>query len=241
MEYLETALSELLDSLEAANSESEFYAAAERLARRSGFRWFAYFANAGANRKALSSYPRSWVRRYLDKSYEHLDPVIAKAQSTHKYFLWDSRATSVNAKAQRRFFDEAAEFGIRWGITLPIRSGQGRFAALTLAAESADAFSALSEIGSIELLQIAALYYHAHAHAKLQFGRVRTVDKLLTEREGQCLWWSAQGKTTYEIATILGISKRTVVFHLENARSKLQVSNITQAVAQALLRRLIGP
>ncbi|MFV1050359.1 LuxR C-terminal-related transcriptional regulator, partial [Klebsiella pneumoniae] len=35
--------------------------------------------------------------------------------------------------------------------------------------------------------------------------------------------WSARGKTSGEIATILGLSKRTVDFHIDNARQKLGV------------------
>jgi LuxR family transcriptional activator of conjugal transfer of Ti plasmids len=38
---------------------------------------------------------------------------------------------------------------------------------------------------------------------------------------------------------ILGITTRTVVFHLENARSKLSASTVTQAVAEAAQRGLI--
>jgi DNA-binding NarL/FixJ family response regulator len=63
----------------------------------------------------------------------------------------------------------------------------------------------------------------------------------LNERELECLTWSARGKTSPEIATILGLSKRTVNFHIENACRKLNVSTRTEAVARAASGRLIDP
>jgi LuxR family transcriptional activator of conjugal transfer of Ti plasmids len=61
----------------------------------------------------------------------------------------------------------------------------------------------------------------------------------LSQREVQCLAWAARGKTMVETAEIMGLTPRTVTFHLENARAKLEASNITQAVAMALRRSLI--
>jgi DNA-binding response OmpR family regulator len=43
----------------------------------------------------------------------------------------------------------------------------------------------------------------------------------LREREVETLTWAARGKTFEEIGTILSLSKRTVEFHLDNARRKL--------------------
>jgi DNA-binding NarL/FixJ family response regulator len=63
----------------------------------------------------------------------------------------------------------------------------------------------------------------------------------LNDRELECLTWSARGKTSPEIATILDISKRTVNFHIENACRKLNVSTRTEAVVKATSGRLIDP
>ena len=61
----------------------------------------------------------------------------------------------------------------------------------------------------------------------------------LNAREPEVLTWSARGKTSDEIASILGLSKRTVDFHFDNARTKLNVSTRTQAVVKAMAGRLI--
>jgi DNA-binding response OmpR family regulator len=44
---------------------------------------------------------------------------------------------------------------------------------------------------------------------------------VLNDREIETLTWVARGKTSAQIAKIIGLSKRTVDFHLDNARVKL--------------------
>jgi DNA-binding response OmpR family regulator len=61
----------------------------------------------------------------------------------------------------------------------------------------------------------------------------------LREREVEALTWAARGKTFWEIGEILGLSKRTVEFHLENARRKLGVATRTQALIKAAAGHLI--
>jgi DNA-binding response OmpR family regulator len=64
---------------------------------------------------------------------------------------------------------------------------------------------------------------------------------LLREREVETLTWAARGKTFEEIGTILSLSRRTVEFHLDNARRKLGVATRTQALVKAATERLILP
>ena len=63
----------------------------------------------------------------------------------------------------------------------------------------------------------------------------------LGERERETLTWAARGKTFAEIGQILGLSRRTVEFHLDNARRKLGVSTRTQALVKAAIGQLIEP
>jgi DNA-binding response OmpR family regulator len=63
----------------------------------------------------------------------------------------------------------------------------------------------------------------------------------LVRREVETLTWAARGKTSAEIAQILGLSKRTVDFHIDNARNKLGVATRTQAATKAASGRLIEP
>ena len=56
----------------------------------------------------------------------------------------------------------------------------------------------------------------------------------LTKRELECLEWCAEGKSYWETAVILGISERTVSFHMEAMRAKLGAGSNAHAVAMAL-------
>ena len=63
----------------------------------------------------------------------------------------------------------------------------------------------------------------------------------LGKRQVEALTWVARGKTSEEIARILGVSKPTVEFHVNNARVKLGVATRSEAVAKAIAGRLIEP
>jgi DNA-binding CsgD family transcriptional regulator len=65
-------------------------------------------------------------------------------------------------------------------------------------------------------------------------------EKKLSEREAACLQWAAAGKTSRETALILGVSERTVNFHVQNACRKLHARNRRAAVAMALTCGLLA-
>ena len=69
--------------------------------------------------------------------------------------------------------------------------------------------------------------------AAVTFAADHVVDgAALSPRQFECLEWAARGKSAWEIGRILGISRRTVAFHLDNARAKLGVRTVYQAVAR---------
>lgn len=63
----------------------------------------------------------------------------------------------------------------------------------------------------------------------------------LNDREVEVLTWVARGKTSLEIAQILGLTKRTVDFHTDNARTKLNAKTRTEAAIKAASGRIIEP
>ena len=63
----------------------------------------------------------------------------------------------------------------------------------------------------------------------------------LNDREVEVLTWVARGKTSVEIGQIVGLTKRTIDFHIDNARAKLGASTRTEAVIKATTGRLIEP
>lgn len=59
---------------------------------------------------------------------------------------------------------------------------------------------------------------------------------LLSPRQTLCLQWAAAGKTSWETARIVGITERTVNFHLQAACARLGVNRRSAAVATAQAR-----
>jgi DNA-binding CsgD family transcriptional regulator len=78
-----------------------------------------------------------------------------------------------------------------------------------------------------------------HQHILRIYGHDTESDMLVSARELDCLKWVAEGKTAWEASVILGISERTVRFHLNSAREKMRCATTTQAVAKAVAQRLI--
>lgn len=63
--------------------------------------------------------------------------------------------------------------------------------------------------------------------------------QILSERERECLLWVSVGKTAWETAVILGLSRRTIEFHLKNAVRKLGASNKVHATTTAIRNGLL--
>ena len=58
-------------------------------------------------------------------------------------------------------------------------------------------------------------------------------------REREVMRWTAAGKTAYEVGRILGITTRTVNFHVASVLEKLNVPNKTQAAVKATVLDLM--
>jgi DNA-binding CsgD family transcriptional regulator len=79
-----------------------------------------------------------------------------------------------------------------------------------------------------------------HLYTLYLFARLSLLDRprgpavTLAPRELDCLRWSAAGKTSGEIAAILGVSENTVNSYLAAAAQKMNAVNRVQTVAQAI-------
>ena len=63
--------------------------------------------------------------------------------------------------------------------------------------------------------------------------------RTLTARQRESLEWVADGKTTQDVALLMGVSAAMVEKHLRLARDALSVDTTAQAVAKAALMNLI--
>ncbi|MGV5212232.1 LuxR C-terminal-related transcriptional regulator, partial [Pseudomonas aeruginosa] len=71
------------------------------------------------------------------------------------------------------------------------------------------------------------------------YGAVTSNPVCLSHREREILQWTADGKSSGEIAIILSISESTVNFHHKNIQKKFDAPNKTLAAAYAAALGLI--
>ncbi len=238
-------LQDFIDQLHAADSVPEFKGAMTTAAEALGLPRFGYL---GISKRAmlsplvhLTTFPGAWEHRYLGQAYQRIDPVVSRAFSDHAPFCWGTEDMLRGlSKNQLQVFDEASEFGLRCGFAVPIHDDMGRMSVVVFASsEKPTAFQKDLRLHE-DLLHLMAIHFHVHARQKLGFG-VSSAWPRLSPRETQCLQWAAHGKTRWEISRILGLSPRTIAFHIDNARAKLDAASTTEAVAKAVQAHLINP
>ena len=61
----------------------------------------------------------------------------------------------------------------------------------------------------------------------------------LSNRERDCLRWTAEGKSSWDIGMILNISDNTVKNHIRNVLEKLQLHSRMEAVMYAMKEKLL--
>lgn len=182
--------------------------------------------------KLISTYPKRWTNHYLTSAYDRIDPVIDQARRAAEPFKWGRESWSKDLlEPQVQMLEEALHFGIRAGFTIPIHDSLNGVAAVTYVADQNPQMFDKNISRHLSLLHLLAILFHERA--RLVFLPNRCIGGvLLSPREYECLEWSARGKSAWEVGCILGISRRTAAFHLDNARRKLDVRTLSQAVAK---------
>lgn len=124
-------------------------------------------------------------------------------------------------------------------LRITLATYHGEAAALVIKAdEGADDWQARQKTIAREFLALGQ-YFHQHMLRIFGCGSEKAI--IVSAREIDCLKWMAAGKTAWEVSAILGISERTVRFHLNAAREKLECTTTTQAVAKAVSQQLFVP
>ena len=122
-------------------------------------------------------------------------------------------------------------------LTFRLRSRFGEIAIFGITTETNEPEWEKIRQSLLQDIRVLANYFHGHV-LRIN-GHNSDSDILMSARELDCLKWTAAGKTAWEASVILGISERTVRFHLNAAREKLECATTTQAVAKAIVNQLI--
>jgi len=187
---------------------------------------------------AITTYPREWQRRYFVKQYFLIDPIVRHAGTSSSNFDW--KDIKRDNQAINDFFSDAVHHNIgRNGFSVVVRNRKNTCAIVSFTNDMPGADWEAFKAANMDRLHHASALIDSAA-----IGGAKLPDQLdvnLSLREEQCLMWAARGKTYEEIAEITNLSFYSVRSHLDGARHKLRGSNLTHAVAIALVLGVIPP
>lgn len=177
------------------------------------------------------SFPSEWIDLYVRKKYCMVDPIFKRALSQFGTQYWDDTYREI--APPKDFLSDAKRFGLRKGYTGALKEHRSNSAS----------FFSLSG-SSIERnkrtgLVLDIIAPHLDQSIRRFFNHQREHSPCLSIRERDVLSWTGQGKSSWDTSVILGISERTVNFHVHNVMQKLGAVSRSQAVAIALHQGLI--
>jgi len=207
-----------------------------RLAKDAGCEQYAYIELGGEGERICSNYHPEWQLRCAAKGYYRIDPALAEATRTMQPVTWSHAQTARHNPEVHQYFQEACEYGVVSGISLPIRGGFGTKAVLTLASGHDHPRPIAVRDASFAATAVTMVYVRLH---NLDWPEVTNTESPLSPRELHCLGWASMGKTKAEIARVLDLSVSTVRCYLDNARRKLGASNMPHAIRLAASRNLL--
>lgn len=184
---------------------------------------------------ATRNYPRGWDRLWWDRFSTH-DPYFHACFEGNLTIDWaEVQRRNGLTTIQRDCWHYLADQQLSKGLTIPIHLPRGQFAFVSAVVDvSSDEEWERIKRGSADALFLVA--HHFHSFVARRFGSPFPAQNeiVLTGRELECLGWVARGKTSAEIAAIIGRSDETVRIHIKNAMRKLGVSTRAQAVISAV-------
>lgn len=185
----------------------------------------------------FSNCPAGWVEQYHNDNLLSRDPIVYISMRQTLPIFWEKSLSSMPSlpAGGMEVMDMATSFGIRNGISFPLRGPSGEIG--TMSFITSDAGSGLI-LESSAVLRLMSDYIFESA---IRLVRQRTPSIMLTDRERDCLFWVGEGKTQEEIAAILGITPRTVAYHIQQSVAKTGSSNRDQALLKCSIKGLLVP
>jgi len=231
---------EFVKLVDAAQSPAEVAAVVLKSAAPYGFeRVFAgtmpSFGDNAAQQRShliLDHWPQNWIARYLSRGYLSVDPTIRRVRAGGPAFYWRDLVETRDDLAAQRVMDEAADFGLREGLTVSLLTLDGAAVGFSLAGGQIEHNPRLKG-----MMTLVAAYALGQCFDLNQVPGAASA--ALTSREIDVLRWVAEGKSDRDIGEILSISEHTVDKYLRSAFAKLGAANRASVVAKAIRARLI--
>lgn len=224
-----------IQSLLEGSSEQAIFEHLKTMAVELGFEYCAYgfrlpFPLTNPGTVTLNNYPEDWQACYQSREYLAVDPTVKHALRSALPLLWSDELFG----GSRDFWEEARSFGLEVGWAQPCHGPQGTVGLLTLARSNERLTEQELHDKTQKMVWLSQVAHIGMSRCLLPKLMPETC-VMLTNREIEVLRWTAEGKTSLEIADILRIAKRTVDFHVNNAIEKLGVNNKTAAAIRAAM------
>lgn len=181
-----------------------------------------------------------WHKHYISEGYEDVDTTLDVVYQTTLPAFWDLQTQLSKAKnpRERKMRQDSIAFGAEKGVSIPIHGPQEDFAILLLVQMRGQ--KCLDHFDDQQYEIFAAAYYFYHYVQQLLLQAQPSVAKYqLKPREMQCLTLIAKHFSNAAIAKSLGITERTVNFHIQRLNKKLGTQNKYQSVIKALQKGII--
>lgn len=180
-----------------------------------------------------TNYPARWQKYYFEHECFRTDPVIQATSCSALPVLWSREYLG----GPDSFWATASQFGVRHGWATAVYGPGGEVALISLARSGKRLREAQILHSQGDLLWLAhtslAMLTESDEH------EAAAGPPELSRREKEILHWALAGKTADQTAERMGITRRTVNFHVAEIMYKLGAANKTQAVARALMLHLI--
>lgn len=188
-----------------------------------------------------SNYSATWRSKYIDEKMGYIDPAVTHCLSKSTPLIWWPDKFSV--QPQREFFEEACNFGICSGISFPVHGPNGEHGAISFASDTKQ--DKIFRENAARNIPELSCFRDFIFETSLQFMKPATSPDeeviTLTQREMECLSWSASGKSSWDIACIMNCTEAGINAHFSRIRHKLGTSTRRQAIVKAIRMGIITP
>lgn len=186
----------------------------------------------------LSNYCKEYIDGFLHSGLFHHAPMLHWALNHEGAASWRLIGQMVNSATmtanERKVYDFNIRMKVTVGYTVSFNSASFRSkGAISLCARDGmtqdDVDALWQKVGDdIEMMNNVA-------HLKILTLPYSPPNRGLTRRQREALEWVGDGKTTQDIALLMGLTQATVEKHLRLARESLSVETTAQAVLKAAL------
>lgn len=172
------------------------------------------------------SFPTEWLDLYFERDFHLIDPILKENFTNYGVQYWTD--TYKKFGGPKDFIALAEDFKLKKGYACGMMDRTQREGSL---------FSLAGDVSDHPRNRLILDILSPHLHQALGHvsrGRRMQPAATLSAREQEVLIWIRDGKSSWEISMILGISERTVKFHTAAILNKLDAANRAHAVAIAL-------